>query len=140
MSQVLLINPFKTRKGSVERDSLWTKIANNLNSLVTPAFAVNQRSVRDHLVLLQKKFRKKMSQDERASGICPEKTELDVLIEEINDIEEVAEAGHLEEKNKLQEKADQDKVKADDMKGQAVETFGMTKRRRAEDDKENIPK
>ena len=81
-----------------------------------------------------------MSQDERASGICPEKTELDVLIEEINDIEEVAEAGHLEEKNKLQEKADQDKVKADDMKGQAVETFGMTKRRRAEDDKENIPK
>ena len=105
--EVLLINPFKTRKGSVKHGSLWTKIANNLNSLVTFAFAVNQRSVRDHLVLLQKKFRK-MTQDERASEICPEKTELDALIKEINDIEEVTEAGLLEKKNKLQEKADQD--------------------------------
>ncbi|CAB4012763.1 Hypothetical predicted protein, partial [Paramuricea clavata] len=53
-----------------------------MNSLVSPKFIVTQRSVREHLAVLQKKYQKKMRQEEKASGISPEKTELDILLEE----------------------------------------------------------
>ncbi len=55
---VVAVNPFQKKKGSVERGALWTQIANNLNSLVQPKFIVTQRSVREHLAILQKKYLK----------------------------------------------------------------------------------
>ena len=55
--EILLVNPFKHRKGSVERGTAWKQIASNLNASSNTKFAV---SVRDHLLLLQKKYCKKM--------------------------------------------------------------------------------
>ena len=135
--EISLVNPFKNRKGSVERGTAWKQIASNLNASSNMKFAVSQRSVRDHLLLLQKKYRKKMRQEEQASGISPEKTELDELIEEISEIEETAAAEHQEAGRIKQDKADQDKTKADDMWRKAMETLGETKKRQAQDEKES---
>ena len=131
------MNPFKHRKGSVERGTAWKKIASNLNASSNMKFAVSRSSVRNYLVLPQKKYRKKMRQEKQPSGISPEKTELDELIEEINDIEEMAASEHQEAGRIKQDKADQDKNKACDMRRKAMETLGETKKRQAQDEKEN---
>ena len=111
--EISLVNPFKNRKRSVERGTAWKQIASNLNASSNMKFAVSQGSVRVHLLLPQKKYRKKMRQEEHASGISPEKTELDKLIEEINDIDETAAAEHEEGGRIKQDKGDQNKTKAD---------------------------
>ena len=67
--------------------------------------------------------------------VYPQRRQLDELIEEINDIEETAAAEHQEAGRIKQDKADQDKTKADDMRGKAMETLGETKKRQAQDEK-----
>lgn len=62
---------------------MWNEIASNLNGLVELKFKVTKRSVRDRLTLLQEKYKAKMRQEERASGIDCEETELDIALEEI---------------------------------------------------------
>ena len=62
---------------------VWNSIADNLNSIKKPRFDVDKRSVRGRLNNLIKKYKKKMKQEESSSGISPDRTELDALIEEI---------------------------------------------------------
>ena len=130
---ILLVNPFQSKKGSVERGSLWTQIAGNMNSLVSPKFIVTQRSVREHLAVLQKKYQKKMRQEEEASGISPEKTELDILLEEIYVAEQIGEAEQEEASRMNQEKTDQEQARADDVRRTAMETFAETQKRNGEE-------
>ena len=47
----------------------WEKIANKLYKRAD--FKVNKRSVRDHYMVLVEKFKKKTSQELKASGISP---------------------------------------------------------------------
>ena len=44
-----------------------------------------------------KNYQKKMRQEEHSSGISPESSELDQLIEDINEVEQVADAEHQEQ-------------------------------------------
>ncbi|CAB4017644.1 Hypothetical predicted protein [Paramuricea clavata] len=136
---ILLVNPFQSKKGSVERGSLWTQIADNMNSLVSPKFIVTQRSVREHLAVLQKKYQKKMRQEEEASGISPEKTELDILLEEIYVAEQIGEEEQEEASRMNQEKTDQEQARADDVRRTAMETFAETQKRNG-DEKEKKTK
>jgi hypothetical protein len=131
---ILLVNPFQSKKGSVERGGLWTQIADNMNTLVSPSkFIVTQRSVREHLVVLQKKYKKKMRQEEDASGISPEKTELDILLEEIYVAEQIGEAEQEEASRMNQEKTDPEQARADDVRRTARETFAETQKRNGEE-------
>jgi hypothetical protein len=75
--------------------------------LVSPKFIVTQRSVREHLAVLQKKYQKKMRHEEEASGISPEKIELDILLEEIYIAKQIGEAEQEEASQMNQEKTDQ---------------------------------
>ena len=133
--EIVMVNPFQSKKGSLERGALWTQIASNLNALVSPKFIVTQRSVRDHLVVLQKRYQKKMGKQERGSGTSPEKTELDILIEEIFEAEEIGEAEQEEASRMRQEINDQEKAKADDIRLTAMETFSETQKRKGEEKK-----
>ena len=45
-------NPCKTRKGSSQRSEIWDRIANTLNTCPKSVFAVDKRSVRDHVGIL----------------------------------------------------------------------------------------
>ena len=50
--EVVSENPFQTRKGSSQRSESWDRIANSLNTCPKPVFAVDKRSVRDHVGIL----------------------------------------------------------------------------------------
>ena len=50
--EILVLEPFKAKKGSIARGQIWDKIANNLNSLQHPQFRVTKRSVRERITLL----------------------------------------------------------------------------------------
>ena len=96
-TEIIIIEPYKRRKGSNERGKLWTEIANNLNELEEVQFRVNQRGVRERWEVLRSKYLEKMRNEERASGISPEATELDSLIEEILEKEKLAESSRNED-------------------------------------------
>ena len=88
--EVLLQEPFKHPKNSKERGEVWSNIAVNLNSLKNPSFKVSKRSVRDRLTLLQTKYKGKIREEEKASGIDCEETPLVAAIEEILEKEKAA--------------------------------------------------
>ena len=81
--EVLLLEPFKYPKRSKERGEIWGQIALNLNSVNSPKFKVSKRSVRDRFAMLQTKYKEKIREEERASGIDCEETQLDAALEEI---------------------------------------------------------
>ena len=61
--EILSLEPFKAKKGSIARGNIWDQIANNLNPLEIRRFRVSKRSVRERYTLLieqlKKKFKKK---------------------------------------------------------------------------------
>ena len=63
--QVLLYEPWQHRQGSVERGQIWKAIAESLNSLEDLNFRITDRSTRDRLNLLLKKFKSKEVMKER---------------------------------------------------------------------------
>ena len=101
--EVLVMEPYQHPYRSKKRGDVWNQIALNLNGLDHPKFRVNKRSVRDRLTLLITKHKAKMSQEENASGIDCEETELDQAIEEIIDKEKLADEKSLEAKKKEKE-------------------------------------
>ena len=84
MREILLVEPFRYKQGSVKRGGCWTQIAEILNSVSDIVFRVNQRSVRDRFTLLERAFRKKMRDEEKSSGISPpDLTEIETAIQEV---------------------------------------------------------
>ena len=140
--EVVSENPYKTRKGSSQRSEMWDKIANTLNSCTKPVFAVDKRSVRDHVGILINRIKKKLRAEERSSGIAPpEPTELEILVEEIVALEETADADMKEDDESVKGKAENEKAKATDMRLKALEKVSETmKRHSAENDQEKVKK
>ena len=73
----LHLQPWSHRYGSVERGQCWDEIAAILLSLEDLTFKVTPRSVRDRYSLLVKRYKKKWSEEAKASGISPEHSEID---------------------------------------------------------------
>ena len=77
----MLLQPWLHKKGTSERGDDWEKLP---VSIPRPQFRVTQRSVRDHYSTMEKRRRKKVREEDRASGIAPEEDkELDQLLDEI---------------------------------------------------------
>lgn len=131
--EILLYEPYNYRKGSVERKGIWQQIADALNIIEEPSFRVNARSVRDHLNSLLEHFKKKINAEERASGISPEETELDIALQDI--MERLDEAEEEQSKQTANKKAKQegDMQKAKEMRKRSLETFSETKDRSMEE-------
>lgn len=77
------------------------QIALNLNSLASPIFKVSKRSVRDRLTLLQTNCKEKIREEERASGINCDETQLDAAVEEILDKEKAVDMERNEQAGKV---------------------------------------
>ena len=59
-----------TKRGNAQRGGIWNEIAEHLLKKVeTPRFKVDQRGVRERYSLLAKTHRKKIREEEGASGI-----------------------------------------------------------------------
>lgn len=143
--QVLLQEPFKHPKNSKERGDVWGQIALNLNSLASPILKVSKTSVRDRLTLLQTKYKEKIREEERASGIDYEETQLDAAVEEILDkkrqltwkkMSKLA----LSQKKKQQQKHQSEKARAEEVWRQAMERLGKTQERNADSEERKSSK
>ena len=116
--EILVLEPFKAKKGSIARGQIWDKIANNLNSLQHPQFRVTKRSVRERYTLLSAKFRAKMRDEEKASGIDTDLSDVEKALEEIVEREAVVEETAQNDKKKV------DNAKAAEMRYRALENLG----------------
>ena len=131
--EVLALEVYKhTKKGTNEAGRLWDEIAKNLRGCQTVRFKSNltQRAVRERFNLIQGRFKENKKTELAASGISvPEQDELDVLLEDIASLplSAIAEAS---------EKKGQEKATAEDIRNQALERMGQTKKRKSEDSQE----
>ena len=93
LREILLYEPYNQRKGSVERGKVWDLLAESLNKINNPLFRVPGKSIRDHLKTLIDNFKRKEREEEKASGINPDETELDIALRDIDRFNE-AETEH----------------------------------------------
>ena len=77
--EIILVNPFKAKKKTIPRAKLLEEVATNVNKMDTIEFNTSQRGVRDRYMRISNKFRARMVEEQRASGISPETSELDVF-------------------------------------------------------------
>ena len=129
--EILSLEPFKAKKGSIARGNIWDQIANNLNSLEIPRFRVSKRSVRERYTLLIEKLKKKLKEEEKASGIETSMSDVEKALEEI--MEKESDAENTVESNK--KKADH--AKAVEMRKRAMESIRSTQKRKGADEVED---
>ena len=94
LREMLARNIFGTKKGSPARGLAWEAIVDSLNEIHSPKFQLkDKKAVRERWNLLRKKFSKKKSEEEKASGISVEElTEKESLIEELVEREDTIQA------------------------------------------------
>ena len=138
--EILVCEPFKFKSRSRESGQAWEVITKHLNAIEVPRFRVSERAVRDRAKLLLKNYAFKIREEERASGIeVPEPTELDLALEEILAKEKEAKAG-LDAREQTKHKDLRDKANAEEMRLQAMEKIGDTKKPRGEGDGPKVKK
>ncbi|CAH3038005.1 unnamed protein product, partial [Pocillopora meandrina] len=125
--KILVLEPFKAKKGSIARGQIWDKIANNLNSLQRPQFRVTKRSVRERYTLSSDKFIAKMRDKKKASGIDADLSDVEKALEEIVEKETVVEETAQNDEN----------AKAAEMRYRALKNLGGTQKRQRKDEVEN---
>ena len=127
LQEIIISEPFKFKASTRERGKIWEEITERLNT--TEVFSNrlgNKRAVRDRYALLAKKFKRKMAEEESASGISLEMTEMEKLLEQI--IERFKESDRdAGDKNK-----ENDRKKAEEMRKRSMEKLGETMKRKSE--------
>ena len=109
----------------------------SLNAIPYPQFHVTQRSVRDHYSTMEKRRRKKVREEDRASGIAPEEDkELDQLLDET--IELFDESDKITDQTK--QKQEEEAKKAEEMRKRSLETFKDSAKRNADEQQGARPK
>ena len=92
--------------------------------------------MRDRLTLWQTKYKKKIREEERASGIDCEETQIDAAVEEILDKEKAADIKRNEQAGTLTKKHQSEKASAEEVRRQAMEPLGKTQKRNADSEEE----
>ncbi|XP_073229661.1 uncharacterized protein [Porites lutea] len=130
LRELMLLQPWLHKKGTSERGDDWEKLAVSLNAIPYPQFRVTQRSVRDHYSTMEKRRRKKVREEDRASGIAPEEDkELDQLLDET--IELFDESDKITDQTK--QKQEEEAKKAEEMRKRSLETFKDSTKRNADE-------
>ena len=82
--EILVIEPYKHKKGTNERGKLWIVITENLNAVPVDEakFNVKKQGVRERFNLLKYKFSEKIKAEGTGTA-PPEMDELEILLEEI---------------------------------------------------------
>ena len=117
--------PFaNTKRGTVQRGRKSNEIAEHLSNVETPRFKVDQRSVRERYSLIPKTCRKKIREEDGASGIrTPELSELDQALEDLIVSEDEAERGK-QETTAQKRKVKDDKKDAEEVRKRAMQRLG----------------
>ena len=134
LREILTVEPYKFKYGSPKRGESWSQIAEILNDVQDPVFRVNQRAVRDRYGTLEKVFKKKMADEEKASGISPpDLTDFEIALQEI--IEKFQDVALQTNENN-----DSERKKAEEVRQSSLETFAETRKRRDTGSDDDSPK
>ena len=131
LREILTYEPFNYKSGTTQRGEIWKLIAESLNALENPKYTVNHRSVREKYTLMEKNYKKKSRDEEKASGITPDElTDTEKAMEEIISKFEEIELNAAKEKENKNNAAEKEREIATDMRLQCMETFSDTKKRK----------
>lgn len=136
LQEITVSEPYQYKVSTRERErgKIWEGITERLNANEAFAHRLGQkRAVRDWYALLSRKYKKKMTEEERASGISPEMSEIDKLLEQIierfeESDKETGDKGEQAERSKTE-----DRKKAEEMRKLSMEKLGETFNRKGED-------
>ena len=123
VQEMYLFEPWNFKRGSKQRGQVWERISESLNQYESPKFTVNQKSVRDHYIFLEK---------EQASGIAPVHTPFDDSMADIIERFREKDAEDQQQDVEKRGKADEETAKAVEMRKSSVETFAQSKKRKGE--------
>ena len=129
LREILPHEPYQYKKGSIERGKSWEKIANALNSASQPIFKVKSRAVRDHLNVLIENHKKKTRDEEKASGIDPVESEVDIAVADIIERFKEADETHSSQSDAKLLKEVNNQSKATEMQKRSMETLSETTER-----------
>ena len=120
-----------TKPGSTERGDKWKAIADIFNMIELPKFATNQRSAKELFQYLFEKRKAKNREEERASGISTDVTEIDVLLDELIELFETANLEHKTAAKEKSDKANLDVEKGREMRRMSLESMGESSKRKS---------
>ena len=138
--EIIVVAPFLKKPSSRERGAAWTEIAENLNKLDQPKFAVSQRSVRGRFTLLERRRKEERREQDKASGIDVEETPLDTLLDEIIERIKEMEIFFAEKEKEKEQQTEEDKAACESVRNLAVESLAETRKRKGLDDCTNSMK
>ena len=128
--EVLYPEPFQFKERNAQSVQAWQDLVNNLMKNYPGKFEkLTSRGAKDHIALLIKNHKKKNADELKASGISPEQSELDTILEEIIERME-ANVAEIEKDN---EKKKREVAMAKDIRLKAMEALSQTKKRENED-------
>ena len=133
LREMIASDLFTHMKGSPDRGKVCEGIVDRLNSVQYPNFNLkDKRVVRDRWSFLQTKFKRRIREEEKASGhsgIIPDEfTEKDLLIEELCEKEESSISNSRKQSS--------DKEAAEDVRKKAMERMRETTKRKSAREKE----
>ena len=141
LQEIVVSEPFKFKSSTRERGKVWEEITERLNeNEVFRNRLGSKRAVRDRYSLLAKKYRKKMAEEAKASGISPELTETDKLLEQIIEMFEESDREGGENSQQVEQNKENERKKAEEMRNRSMEKLGETLKRKAADDGQVTPK
>ena len=85
LAEISTVEPYKFRPGTKERGNAWREVSENLNNIKEMGFKTTNRSVRDRFERLMEDFVKKDNEEERASGVDVEYTDIDKALQDIKE-------------------------------------------------------
>ena len=129
VKEILLFEPYTYKEGTLERGNICSNIAESLNQVKQPAFSVTKRSVRDRYNLLASKHKKKRKNEERASGISPEDSELSKRLQDLEERFEQTDSEFTRLSNEKKQKAEEDVAKAEEFRKVSMERLGESQKR-----------
>ena len=129
--EILLNEPYHYKIRTKEKGKAWTAIADSLNEIKSQNFQVDQRAVPDRLNTLKNRYSSRMQYEETASGISvEERTSVEQALESVLAKEKEWSKQHDMESEGKAEKAEADRLTAEDMRLKSLETFAETKKRK----------
>ena len=138
LREILAAELFKYKPRTQQRSNLWNSIVDHLNDAKNPGFSVTQRAVKDKFNLLKDKFIAKKKEQDKASGIDVEVTEIDVLLEEIIDKEKYYELECKDKDEEQERKIEKSKATAAGMRQKAMESLGESLKRNRSDSEDSV--
>ena len=135
LQEIIVSEPYQYKVSTRERGKIWEDITERLNSYEAFAHRLGQkRAVRDRYALLSRKYKKKMTEEERASGISPEMSEIDKLLEQIIERFEESDKETGDKGKQAERSKTEDGKKAEEMRKLSMEKLGETLKRKGEED------